>query len=78
MACQNPHGQVLDGILWTERAYLCVSCLPIAWHEMGLSFTLRHYHDTKSLLTFSFPWARIWENGVLPRKSLDNLGRQEN
>ena len=53
--------QVLDGILWQrELTFLCRTFL-----LPGLKWALLHTQDiikdTKSLLTFSFPWARSGE-----------------
>lgn len=67
--------QVLDGILWQrELTFLCRTFL-----LPGLKWALLHTQDiikdTKSLLTFSFPWARSGE-WSFTYKVLDSMGRQ--
>lgn len=52
--------QVLDGIVWTERAYLYVSCLPIAWHEMGSPSHSGHYQGHQIAPNFLLSLGKIW------------------
>lgn len=52
--------QVLDGILWAERAYLCVSYLPITWHEMGSPSHSGHYQGHKIAPNFLLSLGKVW------------------